>query len=177
MQTTLILHPITMKGIIILFLISTVGFSQEINPDSLWCKSPDFERIQVTHYSGTYGKLRMSGHQTHDSLGNIIMDSKYCSSETNKNIFYYRLLRYYKNGNVKYDSIVDFRKHKRLKMRVSTYDKNGKTLRKKNLHSTLNIKPNSPLPRDSVTWNGKEITYLPSKQKRKIINWKLSDSK
>ncbi|MDG1913360.1 MAG: hypothetical protein P8I55_02075 [Crocinitomix sp.] len=41
-----------MKGILILLLISTVGVSQDVNPDSLWSKSPDFEIIQVTHYSG-----------------------------------------------------------------------------------------------------------------------------
>tara|TARA_B110000046_G_C13018693_1_gene410054 strand:+ start:3960 stop:4181 length:222 start_codon:yes stop_codon:yes gene_type:complete len=73
-----------MKGILILLLISTVGVSQYLNPDSLWSKSPDFERIQVTHYSGYFGELQMSGHQTHDSLGNIIMDSNYCSSESNE---------------------------------------------------------------------------------------------
>jgi len=61
-------------------------------------------------------------------------------------------------------------------MQVCVYDISGETQRKKNLVSRLKVEPNTQIPNDLVTWNGREITYLPSKQKRKIMNWKLGDS-
>ncbi|NOQ72274.1 MAG: hypothetical protein GQ574_09750 [Crocinitomix sp.] len=157
-----------MKILLLIICISTIGYGQDA--DSLIQNQgvPFFDRVFVTHYSGYFGKLSMSGHEVEDSLGNKISNSKFCQLEGNPQIWFYQLTEYYLNGEIKYDSILDFRDHKRIKMQVSAYSANGSKLRVLRLKSKIEFGSAEGIKKDSVFWNGFEKVFYPAKTKTKF---------
>ncbi|MFT5821181.1 MAG: hypothetical protein ACI8ZM_002430 [Crocinitomix sp.] len=164
-----------MKVLLLILCFSTIGFGQDSDSTILNLIRRGPQLNTITHYSGYFGKLRMSGHIVEDSLGNTISLSKFCQLENNTNIWFYQLIEYHKNGNIKYDSIVDFRNHKKLKIRVYSFQLNGSKKRILRLKSKIEINPNEEINRDMVFWNGFEKVYHPAKAKKQYCKATLKD--
>lgn len=154
-----------MEALLLLLLFSSISYGQNADSSIVALDKIHLMNERIMHYSGHFGKLRMSGHLVTDSLDNPISDSKYCQLEGNPKVFFYQLIKYHSNGLIKYDSIIDFRNHKRLKMKVVENGIDGKKRRVLKLRSSIKLAPNEQISNDKVLWDGIEKILSPIKSK------------
>ncbi len=164
-----------MKALLLFLLFSSISYGQNADSSIVALDKIHLMNERVMHYSGHFGKLRMSGHLITDSLDNPISDSKYCQLENNPQIFFYQLTTYHRNGSIKYDSIIDFRNHKRLKMKVVENGIDGRKKRVLKLRSSIKLAPNEKISNDKVLWNGVEKILQPAKSKTTYRDFTLKD--
>ncbi|MCB9187782.1 MAG: hypothetical protein H6599_00735 [Flavobacteriales bacterium] len=132
-------------------IISLAGISQ-FDPDSVYV---DYNTY--TSYNSVYKKKYRAG-------GNIITDTnknkisevfECCYDDTS--LFYYQKKMYIPEERIKYDSIVDLMGKKKAKMKVLSYNEEGKVIYKKILTADLNSNRKDLPSRKEVFWYGKII--------------------
>ncbi|MCH2232219.1 MAG: hypothetical protein MK105_17925 [Crocinitomicaceae bacterium] len=120
-----------------------------------------------SHWSGRYENLNENGRfHYYDDCETIKSRTTYGYHNEDSTVYLYRLTTYYENGNISYDSILDFREKAIATITVHSFYENGK--KKRVMKMTAEMDPNRtsiPAKKD-LLWNGKEKHY--NKKGRKL---------
>lgn len=156
--------------LIFIVFIPHVLFAQSPTSDSSRKTIKINDLSHISHYSGYFKGLRSSGHMVSDDNNNLISKSMYCTSFEDSTIFYYQLIKYFKNQEVKYDSILDFRRKRIAKASIVHKSETGEIKYSIKLKAKLDPHRKDIPIRSETLWFGREIYYdeQGTKTKRKI---------